>query len=227
MVLAELRRKLLRLAFGSRQAHRPRMWRSAAILDAGTVPRRRRFWVLLVALALSCAFPLVAHGESSTDVDGRNWRDRALQDVSAFVRVDDGFASAVGLFGVSVGWAPSEWFEIEGGIGVGFTGLQLSLMPKLALGSLRHRFLLGGGASVGIGGEELRLDDDDRDDDASSEVLVIPWFNADVGYEYRWVTNGGVMSVMIATGLTMTLPSSAVPQLALIPQARVGIGWWF
>src|SRR5438477_12548621 len=64
--------------------------------------------------------------------------------------VDLGLASAVGLAGVGYQFAPSHWMRLEGSAGWGPTGAQLSIMPKLALGSGTCAFLAGFGPSLAV-----------------------------------------------------------------------------
>ena len=66
------------------------------------------------------------------------------------ISVDLGVASAVGGLGVTYSYFADDSLGLEAGLGVGATGLQLSLMPKLRLGAGRHRFVAGAGLSAGI-----------------------------------------------------------------------------
>ena len=98
-----------------------------------------------------------------------------------------GLFSAVGEIGVTYTYAPIPAFQIELGSGIGFSGPQFSLMPKLSLGDGRNRFLAGIGPSVGL--------------DWYGSLGSGPasyWLNVDVGYEYR--TPGGY-SFLVAVGI--------------------------
>src|SRR5262245_26479441 len=64
--------------------------------------------------------------------------------------VDLGLGSAVGVAGVDYQFAPLDWVRLEGGVGWGPTGTQLSLMPKIALGSGTCAFTAGFGASLAV-----------------------------------------------------------------------------
>src|SRR5262245_11589098 len=66
------------------------------------------------------------------------------------LRFDGGFASALGLGGLAYTYAATPSALIEVGAGLGFSGLQLSVMPKLSVGSERNRFVAGAGVSVGL-----------------------------------------------------------------------------
>jgi len=91
------------------------------------------------------------------------------------------------MIGAAYVYSPSEPTELEFGAGLGFSGVQLSLMPKLALGSKHHRVLLGVGPSLGI---------------ADGVSYTTAWVNGDVGYEYR-ATSG--FSIALSVGFTAEL----------------------
>jgi len=84
-----------------------------------------------------------------------------------------GFASAVGEIGVTYMLTPIAPFEIEIGVGRGYSGTQLSFMGKLTFGSRTHR------ATTGIGiASTVAPSDVTRDNPI--------WLNADIlGYEFR------------------------------------------
>jgi hypothetical protein len=71
---------------------------------------------------------------------------------SATIALNVGVASAVGFLGVTYSYVPGSVFETELGAGLGFTGVQLSFMQKLALGQGRTRFILGAGLAYSPGG---------------------------------------------------------------------------
>ena len=81
-----------------------------------------------------------------------------------------GVFSAVGFGGLTYAYAVSENWAVEAGLGLGLTGVQLSLMPKLAFGR-NHRFVVGLGPSVGS-----MLD---------GQNTTSLWLNGDLGYEFR------------------------------------------
>jgi hypothetical protein len=64
-----------------------------------------------------------------------------------------GMGSPVGNVGVTLGWQPTPRGEIEFGVGRGYTGLQLSLMPKALLGPGALRLMLGAGPSYSTDGD--------------------------------------------------------------------------
>jgi len=140
------------------------------------------------------------------------------------LRLDVGFASALGFGGVAYSYLASEHFQLEAGVGAGLTGVQLSLMPKLTAGSQRHKFVLGAGVSLGVGTQSL----------IRSDSAVVPFANVDVGYQY--VSRGG-FTFNIAVGPTIVLggrmssgffdgPLRDATGAAFI-QCRIGFGYTF
>ena len=150
--------------------------------------------------APDAAAPDTAEADSSRPVDDRQ----------GYVRVDGGFASAVGAVGVSFGYSPVDLFALEAGVGYGPTGVQVSLMPRLQMGDVSDRFVLGLGVSVGIdvGGEPSRD--------------PIPWINGEFGYEHRWDFG---LCLSVAAGYTHTLTGG--DESVGVPLGRVGVGYWF
>jgi hypothetical protein len=142
---------------------------------------------------------------------------------------DLGIASAVGTIGLAYQFAPSPRFRLEGGLGWGFSGVQLSIMPKVALGGAPCVFVVGLGPSLALGGPYA-------DAGAAHEPRpdVIPWLNLDVpGIECR--SDAG-FSVEATLGLTMALRAfhydiadtgATIHAGNLLPQGRFGLGWWF
>jgi hypothetical protein len=134
-----------------------------------------------------------------------------------------GLFSAVGEIGATYTYAPIPACQIELGLGIGFSGPQLSLMPKASLGSDRSRFIFGAGPSVGADGHT---------------VASTYWLNVDVGYEYR--TPRGY-STLFAVGITRGLAGQyhdhcplpdcggTVEQVkgTTVPQVRFAWGHWF
>jgi hypothetical protein len=141
--------------------------------------------------------------------------------------LDVGLASAVGSVGASYQLAPLPWLRLEAGLGWGPTGTQISGMPKLAFGGDTCRFVAGFGASVAIGGGEATANQ-------SSPPAAIPWLNLDaVGLECH--ASGG-FSFQGALGLTTPLVDfhyeiadvgDTVHAWEMLPQGRIGVGWWF
>jgi len=142
-----------------------------------------------------------------------------------------GVASAVGEMGGTFTYAPRPEVQLELGAGLGLTGTQFSLMPKLTAGGVQHRFVLGIGPSLGVGSNPNPA--------VTCESL---WLNAEVGYEYRSASG---ISFLVAVGITKGIaghipggaPGSydegdatapeAVSGLPVVPQGRIAFGHWF
>src|SRR5438046_4406654 len=93
------------------------------------------------------------------------------------IGVDVGFASAVGAFGITFTQAFGETFRVEAGVGAGFSGTQVSLMPKLVLGGARDHFVTG----IGIA---YTISPDARFTDGNPV-----WLNIDaLGYEHLFAS---------------------------------------
>jgi hypothetical protein len=146
------------------------------------------------------------------------------------VGIDLGAASAVGVVGVGYQFAPVPWLRLEGAVGWGPTGTQLSFMPKIAPNTGRFcTFTAGAGAALALGGVQAK---DGPGHEPRPDPL--PWLNVDVsGIECRTSSGfswGGALGVTVPlkdfhwdladTGETMTAGT-------IIPQTRAGIGWWF
>jgi len=96
-----------------------------------------------------------------------------------------GLGSPVGLVGGTFTYSPWAQFQLELGLGLGFSGFQFSTMLKLlGVGGAGRRFVLGVGPSVGI--------------NRSCQGCIAYWLNAEVGYETR--SQGG-SSFLFAFGV--------------------------
>lgn len=135
-----------------------------------------------------------------------------------------GVGSAVGLVGATLTYAPIAWLHVEGGVGIGFTGLQLSTMGKLSFGSRSDRYV--GGIGLSLAPHHV---------DAHGGSFVVPWFNLDaIGYEHRFPSG---WSVTLIAGLTVALAkyhADYLPEVGedvdrgtVYPQGRIEIGRWF
>jgi hypothetical protein len=140
-----------------------------------------------------------------------------------------GIASPVGYGGVTLTQAFLDHARLELGGGYGYTGWQLSAMPKFATGSGEWRIVTGPGISVAI----------PTDPHTASGHPV--WLNVDIGAEYDLTPS---VSVNASLGLTaglgggdLCLPidhcDSASPGKLnpvtkyWLPQGRVGVTCWF
>jgi hypothetical protein len=146
------------------------------------------------------------------------------------IGVDVGFGSAVGALGITLTRAFGANLEIELGTGIGVSGYQLSVMPKLVLGEPRNHFVAGAGLSVAF-----------PDNPANSRGHPI-WLNVDaIGFEH---INYHGIAFLAALGFTRGLGGgqlctagpfdSCGPKEGWVdvstqfgPQFRVGIEYWF
>jgi len=119
--------------------------------------------VLMLAL-------LLGEGDAPTPPVLPPWSDPLPKNAIA---VDVGFASAIGMLGVTYMLTPLPPLELELGMGAGYSGMQLSFMPKLSFGARNHRVTTG----IGVGSTVA----------AAVVTRGNPiWLNADIlGYEFR------------------------------------------
>jgi hypothetical protein len=118
------------------------------------------------------------------------------------------------------------------GGGIGGTGIQLSLMPKLLLGGPTDRFVIGVGISAGLPTDGLLTK-------VKPEGTTAVWLNVDaLGYEHAYASR---LAFSVAAGVTVGVGDGKVcipegcsverdydPLRGLVlPQLRVGIGYWF
>src|SRR5829696_1114596 len=66
------------------------------------------------------------------------------------VRAEIGIAAPTGFVGASVSRDVATAFRLEGGLGFGLSGLQLSTLGRFVLGNQNHRFVPALGFSLGI-----------------------------------------------------------------------------
>jgi len=138
-----------------------------------------------------------------------------------------GIGSEVGFAGVTLTQSIMKRARLELGGGYGYSGYQLSLMPRLALGDGPVRFIAGAGVSVAF----------PTDPRVASGHPV--WLNLDVaGGEYRFrsgvAISGNVGFTGGLGGGTLCFPEDGCePQFLLPvthfwgPEARVGVAYWF
>ena len=147
-------------------------------------PSTMRIAPVLLAVLPMLASPVAvaqesAHALPATAVSKKNLLQGSL-----------GLGSPVGALGLSYAYLPVRQVEIEVGGGVGFTGYQAAVMPKLAIGT-SDRLVLGLGPSVSI--------------DASNEGkqnAIGYWLNGEIGYRH---TTAFGLSVLAAVGVSYGL----------------------
>jgi hypothetical protein len=185
------------------------------------------------AMTNRCArlFPLLA----AMAMLGSSGRSLAADPVPAMVvapphtgiGVDVGIGSALGLAGVTVTEAFGRSARLEVGVGYGYSGYQLSLMPKIVLGESHDHFVAGVGVSVAL------------PDNAVLAGGHPVWLNIDaIGYEHRFDTGIALSAAFgVSGGLgggTICFPPDGCEQQFLqpvtdfwFPQGRAGIAYWF
>jgi|tagenome__1003787_1003787.scaffolds.fasta_scaffold19861041_1 hypothetical protein len=106
---------------------------------------RGRKLMRMGALALVCALPLPAAAQPP-------WVSRSPgpQPRPILVGGNVGMGSAVGSVGVTVGYMATEQLELEFGVGRGYSGAQVEVMPRLLLGYGFLRLVLGLGPSLSM-----------------------------------------------------------------------------
>lgn len=193
----------------------------AAGTDLALMPAMTSSAPLALILALvSASAPARASAEVDAQASSSTSRRTA-------VGVDLGVASAVGVAGVTLTRAFTDQARLEGGVGYGLSGLQLSLMPKWVFGRGRDHFVTGVGLAIAFPGDSRS---------ASGHPL---WLNVDVaGYEHRFDSG---LAVSAAVGLTgglgggrLCVPADGCEPQFLHdvttywgPQGRVGVAYWF
>lgn len=143
------------------------------------------------------------------------------------IEADLGLGSALGYGGLSWTHAFTRIFASEVGVGYGVTGLQLSAMPRVFLGSGRHRFTAGAGLSLGLPARWSGVE--------SRNAASTLWLNIDAaGYEYRspsglsFSTSVGITRGIAGEDTDLCATDFATCKThALYPQWRMGVGYWF
>jgi len=207
----------------------------------GVVPMRSLLIFVVVAAVLAAAMPSAVAGGVDPLPDPDPWRPTeapASPSPSGRAQVQPwekyqtafalnlGIGSAVGGLGLTCAFLASSLLSTEIGVGIGFSGAQFSAMQKVLLGWGRTRLVAGAGLSYGAGNHDFPF-----------QSL---WLNLDLaGIEFR--TRSGLV-LSFAAGATMglvggdyidpiqndcgrTYCGNSVGKL--LPQYRMGIGFWF
>jgi hypothetical protein len=176
----------------------------------------------VAAATLLVAAPISGRAQALADGDAPAPRSNTI-------RLDVGVASAIGDLGITFTRTLGGVVQIEAGVGTGFSGTQLSLMPKIALGSQDVQFVAGAGLSVAIPTNPLH---------STGHPL---WLNVDaVGLElisphgFTFLAAAGITLGLGGGGLCTNLfdgcdPGEKLPSVANEwgPQFRVGWGYTF
>jgi hypothetical protein len=144
--------------------------------------------------------------------------------IESRVGFDTGWASAVGFGGPTFAIAPTSHFELEAGVGYGWTGVQLSTLPRLVVPLGNERLLLGLGPSLSLC-------------PVCENGSPTLWANLELGLEH--VFHGG-FSMWGGVGGTLGLAGRYAQRCAFwsckyeteYPAAfsltwRTGVGYWF
>jgi len=139
-----------------------------------------------------------------------------------------GIGSAVGDMALVYQFAPTYRWRFEGGLGWGLSGVQVAVMPKLALGGA-CAFVVGLGPSLAVGGPFAEVGQEHQ-----PQPDAVGWLNLDApGVECRSDTGFSFEGTL---GLTMALTTfhydiagvgGTIHSGDILPQVRLGLGWWF
>jgi hypothetical protein len=142
---------------------------------------------LLARAAASLALLLTLSNTAAANVENP---PQSAVDLRNELRLDLGVASPVGELGLSrTRWISPSW-AVEGGLGLGYTGLQLALAGKAAVVRGPHVFAVTFGPSLSV------------PVNTSSRTTTLLWANAELGYQYRRPSN---WVLGVAAGATMGL----------------------
>jgi hypothetical protein len=94
-----------------------------------------------------------------------------------------GLGTPLGYVGVEAARRVSPYFVVSAGAGMGVSGPQIALMPRLHLGQGRSTLVLGAGVSRGKYTSSNACDDDDG---CAYRTGTANWANVEIGGEYRW-----------------------------------------
>ena len=119
----------------------------------------------------------------------------------------------MGFGGVTYSFAPFEYLMLEQGVGYGFTGVAISTMPKLVLGTVQTRLLVGAGYAAAI--------------PPSSPGAVLHYVNMEAAFEYRWPSGWAFHFAFGAWARPAATSSNYQANPVALPQFRMGFAYWF
>jgi hypothetical protein len=171
---------------------------------------------------LLVAAPISGSAQALAEGDGPPPRPNTL-------RLDVGVASAVGTLGIAFARTFGGLLQMEAGVGTGYSGTQLSLMPKIVLGSRDVYFVTGAGLSVASPTNPLH---------ATGHLV---WLNVDAvglelisrhGFTFQGsagITKGLGGGSICTNWIDGCEPGEKLPNAATVwgPQFRVGWGYSF
>ena len=179
----------------------------------------------IAALLLVAASPGAARLADARDDAGDEAR---FAERPTAIGVNAGLASAVGEVGLTVTRAFHRRFRIEAGAGMGWSGWELSLMPKLTVLEGRHHLVFGAGLAIALPYYNERSARD-----------WVWWLNVDaLGYERRFANGMGISAALGAyyglgggtfcNAFICTENVQPVPARGKWgPQTRVQLAYWF
>jgi hypothetical protein len=104
--------------------------------------------LFIASVTLLMAAPISGRAQTLAEGNGPAPRPNTIS-------LDLGVGSAVGELGITFARTFGDLIQIEAGVGIGDSGTQLSLMPKLVLGNRAMHFVAGVGLSVAIPGNPV------------------------------------------------------------------------
>lgn len=192
-----------------------------------------RIGILPLAAVCTLLLPATVHAQVNVrDAPMVSTRNATGEDTQkSRLQANLGLGSPVGEIGASYTYAPVPKLQIELGTGLGYTGFQFSVMPKLALAlNKTDRFVFGAGPSASL---DLAT--------GPNHTYHGYWLHTEVGYEHRTASG---FSVLVAAGITYGLGGEMRARCSadcagdtptwnepiagkMFPQARIAFGRWF
>ena len=145
------------------------------------------------------------------------------------LRLDLGVASAVGFLGLTFTRTFGDFFQMEAGVGTGYSGTQLSLMSKIVLGSRDVFFVSGAGFSVAVPTDPLHATGNPvwlNVDAVGLELISTHGFTFEASAGITKGIGGGNICTNWIDGCE---PGEKLPSSETVwgPQLRVGWGYSF
>jgi hypothetical protein len=148
------------------------------------------------------------------------------------VSFQGGIAAPLGFGGVAWAYAPSSTFRVETGLGFGVTGVQFSVMPMVVSRlSARNRSFAGAGLSWAFLNSYNCGVQRETADPSRMHLQNCFWLNIDAAGLEHVMDNG--LSLFAAAGLTVPFQRVSLTRMFYtepfipLPQAKLGVGWWF
>jgi hypothetical protein len=175
----------------------------------------------VVVATLLVAAPILVRAQALAERDAPAPRPNTI-------RLDAGIGSAVGFLGITLTRTLESSLEIEAGVGTGFSGTQLSLMPKIVLGGREVHFVSGVGVSIASPTNSLH---------STGHPI---WLNVDAvgielvsSYGLTFLASAGITRGLGGGGICTSIdgcePEEKLSSVAGVwsPQLRAGWGYTF